>query len=362
MSDLGLGLIRRIAYVSLSTDIFTNLAWEHWWYLYGNLVSQKVLLFYRNKPCVVIGRHQNPWIECNLMESSARKVPVARRQSGGGCVYHDEGNLNCSFITSRKEFDRNGNLETLAGLLRNFWNVDVTVSRLGNLLLDGMYKISGSAAKLGKDTAYHHCTLLVNSDLQMMQMLLHPDRLGFKSKATNSLPARVANLSSAANFTISNVITQVAATYCWHSDSVLTSQDLLNYVEPSDKLFPGLDKIRNELESWEWVYGRTPNFEINRCVELPSGAVADLKISVNRGRIDDMSIETSEELAQVFYNILLQLKGFCFYGKNIARQFKVLRSYYMHLAKRAEAITPLERQSLTDTFYLMNFILDIVES
>ena len=37
---------------------------------------------------IVIGRHQNPWLEANVDALRQDRVPVARRQSGGGAVYH----------------------------------------------------------------------------------------------------------------------------------------------------------------------------------------------------------------------------------------------------------------------------------
>ena len=53
-----------------------------------------LLLFYVNAPSVIIGRNQNPWRE--VSEDSC--LPLYRRSSGGGTVYHDEGNLNWATI------------------------------------------------------------------------------------------------------------------------------------------------------------------------------------------------------------------------------------------------------------------------
>ena len=78
-------------YVSSSTNIFENLALEEWLYENLDLSKTDCLLMWRNAPAVVIGRHQNPWLECDVQEAVKRNICVARRSSGGGTVYHDEG-------------------------------------------------------------------------------------------------------------------------------------------------------------------------------------------------------------------------------------------------------------------------------
>ncbi len=50
--------------------------------------EQPLLLLYRDSPCVVIGRNQNPWKEVNLRASRKTGIPFIRRHSGGGTVYH----------------------------------------------------------------------------------------------------------------------------------------------------------------------------------------------------------------------------------------------------------------------------------
>ena len=72
--------------------------------------ASDIVLVWRNFPCIVIGRHQNPWSEVNLLDAAARGVAVARRRSGGGTVYHDLENLNVTFFTTRKAYDRRGRL------------------------------------------------------------------------------------------------------------------------------------------------------------------------------------------------------------------------------------------------------------
>lgn len=92
---------KRTVFISQSSDVFANLALEDWLYKNWSFERRNVLLLWRNSPCVVIGRHQNPQVEANLLYLESAGVPLARRGSGGGAVYHDHGNLNCTFFTTR---------------------------------------------------------------------------------------------------------------------------------------------------------------------------------------------------------------------------------------------------------------------
>ena len=94
----------RSIYVSKSTNPYFNLTLEDW-YVYSETSAwfcsragerlfrhkspkEPLLLFYRDDPCVVIGRNQNPWKEVNLSSAENAGTPWIRRRSGGGTVYH----------------------------------------------------------------------------------------------------------------------------------------------------------------------------------------------------------------------------------------------------------------------------------
>ena len=81
-------------FITDNLDPWLNLAIEDWLLNREDLKNDKVLFVYRNKPSIVIGRFQNPWLECNLKAMSDNNICFVRRQSGGGAVYHDEGNSN----------------------------------------------------------------------------------------------------------------------------------------------------------------------------------------------------------------------------------------------------------------------------
>ena len=114
--------------ISESTNIFENLALEDWLYENYDLSKREILLLWRNTPAVVIGRHQNPWLETNVEGNSSRNILTVRRNSGGGTVYHDMGNLNLSFLTGRNRYNRVHNLEIIVRSLRKEWGIESKVN------------------------------------------------------------------------------------------------------------------------------------------------------------------------------------------------------------------------------------------
>lgn len=156
--------------LSRSNDVFQNLALEDWIEANVDLQRRAVLLLWRNRPAVVIGRHQNPWAECHLPAMRGGGVPLARRRSGGGTVFHDLGNLNLTFFSSKTSYDRRRNLKVVTEALRQLRPaLDVRATDRFDILLNGHFKISGgttgrelyfpesTAVEACQQTRYHYC-------------------------------------------------------------------------------------------------------------------------------------------------------------------------------------------------------------
>jgi len=256
----------KVVLMSKSNDIFQNLALEDWLYQNQKFNQQQVLLLWRNSPCVVIGRHQNPWLEANVPFLREQGISLARRNSGGGTVFHDKGNINCSFFTAKADYKRIRNLQIICAALKKILGVDVSVNDRDDIVLDGTHKISGTAAKLGRETAYHHCTVLVDVKTNLLhEALNHPTDLNFiQSKATKSVRAPVKNLvAKNSEVNIENIEISIA-------EEFLESSDFhIEQVDPSENLYPGLDSIRHSYENWDWVFGKTPEFTITKSFSVP---------------------------------------------------------------------------------------------
>ena len=168
--------------ISKCNDIYANLSLEDW--LYNNCkLSDSVFgfLMWVNDPCIVIGRHQNPWTECNINDCIKNGIKIVRRNSGGGTVYHDQGNLNLCFLSTKQKYCRKRNLQFMSNVLKSKYDIDCEITAREDLVLARTkHKISGTAAKLGAKCAYHHCTLLVNADTSKMRIAIR------KNKSVNS--------------------------------------------------------------------------------------------------------------------------------------------------------------------------------
>lgn len=138
-----LNSIKKSVFISQSKDIFTNLAIEDWFYQNFDFHNNHVLMLWQNDPCVVIGRHQNPWLEVNVPELpniTEYGVKLARRNSGGGTVYHDNGNLNMTFFTPRERYNLKYNLEIICRSLFRNYNLKLDISSRNDLTLSN-YKV-----------------------------------------------------------------------------------------------------------------------------------------------------------------------------------------------------------------------------
>jgi len=176
-------------------DPYFHLAVEDWFFR-SDQCPEHALFLYRCSPCVIMGRFQNPWLECNPQLLAGDNVQLARRFSGGGTVYQDLGNLNFCFVSKSQNLKREKNftilLQTIQGL-----GVQAFGDKYHGLFVptpDGPRKFSGSAFKRIKDRSYHHGTVLINSDLDKLEKCLAPFGHAGDTKAVNSRRRKVANL------------------------------------------------------------------------------------------------------------------------------------------------------------------------
>jgi lipoate-protein ligase A len=174
---------------SSSTEPEVNFALER------ELLARRddVLLLYIDSPCVVTGRNQNPAAEADLEWCARERIPVLRRMSGGGAVYHDSGNVNFAFITSTGSSPPldNSPLCVVAAALRSL-DIEATAGARGELTVGGK-KISGTASCVRSDRRLFHGTLLFDTDLTMMKRALAGDT-STRGRKVASVPAQTANL------------------------------------------------------------------------------------------------------------------------------------------------------------------------
>lgn len=144
-----------------------NLAFEE--YICG--VGLDVFMLWRNSPSVIIGRFQDMESEVDTDFAHAHGIQIVRRNSGGGAVYHDLGNVNYSFILGD---DRRLTLEHFSRIIMDILSgmgVKGLEFRHNDILADGL-KISGGAQYHHDGRILHHGTLLFDSELRIIPQVL----------------------------------------------------------------------------------------------------------------------------------------------------------------------------------------------
>ena len=176
---------------SESNSPFNNIALEE--SFLEHAADETRLLFWKSRPAVILGKNQNPWLEVNLEYCQEHRVEIARRFSGGGCVYQDAGNLNYAIIHPRKHYCMERILDCISAA---FQDGGVGVERiLENALgIDGR-KFSGHAFCYRRDRVLHHGTLLVDANLDHLLNSLKPEDVSVATHAVLSRTAPVCNLS-----------------------------------------------------------------------------------------------------------------------------------------------------------------------
>lgn len=177
------------------TDPMLNLAMEEYVLKYIP-TDDSYFLFYINKPSIIIGKNQNTLEEINEPYIRQKGIKVVRRLSGGGAVYHDEGNLNFSFITADdgnsfhnfKKFT-----QPIVNALREM-GIDAALSGRNDILV-GDRKISGNAQFSQKGRMFSHGTLMLDADIDEVVNALKVNAAKIASKGIKSIRSRVANIN-----------------------------------------------------------------------------------------------------------------------------------------------------------------------
>ena len=154
--------------------------------------KEEVVLLYVNDRAVVVGRNQTIEAEVDCIYCREHNIEVVRRQSGGGTVYHDKGNLNYAIICNSPEHPLDTDYTRPIVWALNRLGVAATTGSRGEITVDGV-KISGSASMVRRGRVLFHGTLLYNTDLQTLDHALRGSEL-LRGKGVKSVRSDVINL------------------------------------------------------------------------------------------------------------------------------------------------------------------------
>ncbi|QDF65751.1 lipoate--protein ligase [Shewanella sp. SNU WT4] len=274
--------------ISTSTNPWFNLAVEDT--IFRNMpTDQRVLFLWRNADTVVIGRAQNPWRECRTDKMAEDGVKLARRQTGGGAVFHDLGNSNFTFMAAKPEYNKDISTQIVLDALANL-GIQGCANGRNDLVIDdgdGVRKFSGSAYRETQERGFHHGTLLLSADMQRLGDYLTPDPKKLQAKGITSVKSRVINLNTVKSDIDHQQVcdAMIAAFSDYYGESVAPE-----YISDDDFAagkgvdLPGLsDKFATQ-QSWDWNFGQTPPFTHSLDERFSWGGV-EMLFAVEKGQI-----------------------------------------------------------------------------
>lgn len=267
-----------------NNDPAVNLALEEYCVRNLDVENEMYLLFYINKPSVIIGKHQNTIEEINKQFVDKNGIQVVRRISGGGAVYHDFGNLNFSFITKYSpEFFHNFEKFTkpLVETLREM-GVEAELGGRNDIVVGGR-KISGNAQFTNLKSMFSHGTLLFNSNLDDVVQALNVKMDKIESKGIKSVRSRVANISEllSESITIHDFKERI-------TNSIFKEYESLPLYILTDSEWEKVHKLSEQkYRTWEWNFGRSPEFNIQKVNRFEFGQI-DVRIFVKDGEIQEI--------------------------------------------------------------------------
>ncbi|GAB5539854.1 MAG: lipoate--protein ligase [Salibacteraceae bacterium] len=229
--------------------------------------EEDTLRLWINPKSVICGKHQNAYAESNYHYCRNNEIPIIRRLSGGGTVFHDSGNINFSFfrmVDSINPINYERNLKLIQSALIKI-GYDIQISPR-NDLFSGNFKISGNAQHISGGRALHHGTILYNADLYLMKPAIKRESGVYIDKAVKSVRSPVVNLKSLQN---------CGSTMDFYE--LLTNQ-LLEHTESCNVDDPIDEELLSKYQSARWNFGYGPGYTFEN-----KRGHDHLKIAVNRG-------------------------------------------------------------------------------
>ena len=265
-----------------STDPRYNLAFEE--YVLRNYTQGDILILWQNANAIIVGRNQNAEAEINKAFVAEHDILVVRRNTGGGTVYHDMGNLNYSFITDVDGLERDTLHRFLTPVVKALQGLGLEAEASGrnDILVSGK-KVSGTAQQLLNGRILHHGTLLFDADTSVLAGALNPDPTKYQSKGIASVRSRVGNIREQLADNM-----DIAGFWQYLKGALLAGETV--QIQLNERDLQAIEKLKAEkYDTWEWNFGRSPTYQFTNRKRWPGGLL-DIHLSVQAGAISEIRI------------------------------------------------------------------------
>lgn len=260
--------------VSNQTEPYWNIAVENYLVEHAESVT---LYLWRNRRTVVIGQNQNPYSEVNVEALEADGGFLMRRKTGGGAVYHDDGNLNFSFVVSKALYDQTRQFSVIQRAVESF-GLHTELSGRNDILAEGR-KFSGNAFSKGRVNDLHHGTLLISGDMSDLAHYLKPKPAKLQKHGVQSVRSRVVNLAELnPEITPESIVPRLKEAFESEYSEI---SEVLEFSEIIKK--PEVRALHDHFASDEWKYGRWKTFTAQRSGQFDWGGV-ELALTVDEAR------------------------------------------------------------------------------
>jgi lipoate---protein ligase len=276
---------------------------------YFNLAIEEILLksskeeFFIlgvNDVSVIIGKHQSGHMEVNTKFVSENHIPVIRRISGGGTVFHDRGNLNFCFIRqseSGKQVDFRKYTQPVIDFLK-FIGADAKFEGKNDLKINNQ-KISGNAEHIHGNRVLHHGTLLFSSSLEMLRNSIRKDISSYTSRAVVSNPSSVVNLNEKID--------------CFQDINEFRSEMMNFFLKNFPENYPytltpaeikqAQSLAGSKYKTWEWNWAYGPEYRFAKNFEFDGRQIL-CRLYVKEGIIMECHLEGSDKMKDLSKKII----------------------------------------------------------
>lgn len=266
-----------------TTDPYHNLALEE--YLFNKAEPGDCIpLSLAEPPYCCHWQQPEPLVGVPHLSAGGRRRPSGRRLSGGGAVYHDMGNLNFTFLVRSEDYDLHRQLSVITTACRQL-GIPAECSGRNDILADGR-KFSGNAFYQHHGRRYHHGTILVDANMEMMGKYLSPSPAKLQAKGVPSVRSRVINLRELCpELTISRMKEVLAEAF---SQVYQLPAEHLSLADLDEKEIGALEE---RYRSWEWVYGRRLAFTAQCAGKYPWGEIT-IQLAADGGTVQEAAVYT----------------------------------------------------------------------